>query len=511
MRTWRSRSALALAICLASVPAFALPTPSPAPSGTPAPIALVINGQRLALKPPPRFVKNHLLVPVRRIVSALGLDFEQLGERIIIHVGDRTVAFSIGSRHAQIDGQNVRLEAVPVIVKNVLYAPLRFFTQAIGAQAHFERKTNAVVITADIIGTSGNGRTVHHGVVEQRGTVTAVDLDSDPATITLSFVGTTQTIPIAPDAVILLHDVNADVSVPAQLQDVRPGYFATVRLAKKGLATRIVAAYGSRSGRVAAVSGDLIVLADGHVIVPSRDTIVSIDGKAASADRAKVGDRATIRYNVRTDEVQAILLARAATAQNAAAAGAAITDVSLDTNSPLRTGETVMVRMHATPGGAASFDIGPFLSDVAMAERRPGDYVGSYTVPPGVNFVDVPVTAHLQIGAASLERTAPNRLSAATTPPGVVAVGPRAGAVVSSSRPAIYARFATTAVPVNPSSVVLRVDGHDVTPSCVRTPNFIEYRPHLAYGNGPMHVQVQLADMAGNVTTKSWTFTISSP
>jgi hypothetical protein len=65
-------------------------------------------------------------------------------------------------------------------------------------------------------------------------------------------------------------------------------------------------------------------------------------------------------------------------------------------------------------------------------------------------------------------------------------------------------------VEVNPSSIVLWVNGRDVTADCVRSAQFIQYLPSYSYPNGPVRVTVRVGDRAGNVTTKSWSFTINS-
>jgi hypothetical protein len=72
----------------------------------------------------------------------------------------------------------------------------------------------------------------------------------------------------------------------------------------------------------------------------------------------------------------------------------------------------------------------------------------------------------------------------------------------------VYATFASDAVPVNPSSALLWIDGRDVTSECVRTAEFIQYLPSYTYPDGPVHVTVRVADEAGNTTTKSWSFWI---
>ncbi len=104
------------------------------------PIQIVINGDALPLRPPPRFANGSLLVPVRRTIEALGLAFNRLGNVIWTQIGSKTVSLTIGSRVAHVDGERMLLDAPPVEFKDVLYAPLRFFTDVLGAQATFDRQ-----------------------------------------------------------------------------------------------------------------------------------------------------------------------------------------------------------------------------------------------------------------------------------------------------------------------------------------------------------------------------------
>src|SRR5581483_541003 len=188
-------------------------------------IALFLNGQRLALNPSPIVYKGRLLVPVRRIIEALGLDFQQSGKSITTHVGYKTVTLQVDSQRADVNGDPVDLDAPPVEIKYVLYAPLRFFTDILGAQASFDRRGNAVSIVAELIGVSGNGIMTKGNRVEEVGTATAIDLNSDPPTITLTYNASVRTVPVVANAQISLQDVNANATVPGELSDVHPGDF----------------------------------------------------------------------------------------------------------------------------------------------------------------------------------------------------------------------------------------------------------------------------------------------
>jgi len=468
-------------------------------------IGIVINGERLALDPAPRMVKGRLLVPVRRIIEALGLDYAQAGKRIVTHVGSKTVTLQLGRRSADVDGDAIALDAAPVEIKDVLYAPLRFFTDVLLAQSTFDRKTATVTVVAQLIGRSGNGISASAGRVEQVGTVTAVDVDSDPPTVTLSYNASIRTTPIAPNAAILLEDVNANVTVPGELTDVRPGDYAHLFGRSLASADRVVDQFGSRVGTVAAVASGQMVLDDGHIIVPTRNTRVSINGATATIDDLHPGDSVAVRYNVATNEVREVLAGRAL-ADTAAAS--AIATVATSATRPLRANDVLEVTLTGTPGGSAQFDVGPYVAGLAMSERSPGTYVGSFRIPNGANFAGVPIIGHLRANGVDYVKQAPATVSASSSPPGIGDFAPDEGAIVNSSRPALYATFVSDAVPVNPSSVRIIVDGHDITASAVRTPRFVHYVPVVPYPDGAVHVTVRVADLAGNVTSRSWTFTI---
>jgi hypothetical protein len=475
------------------------------PSG---PIAIVLNGERLSL-PPPRFYKNYLLVPVRGIIEALGLDFLRDGRNVVTHAGYKLVSLHVGDRTALVDGEPVVMDVAPVEIKDVLYASLRFFTDVLGAQASFDPKARTVTIVAQLIGRTGDGIVDRGKAVEQVGTVTAIDVNSDPPTITITYNASVRTVPVAPNAEISLQDVNANVTIPGELTDVRPGDFAHLYGSLKGV-DRIVDSFGSRVGTIEAVAGGELVLDDGHVIVPDRTTRIALNGAIATIDVLQRGDRATIRYNIDSGEIRELLASRAVPAPIALpGAPTAIVGVETDAVRPLRAGDTLTVTLHGEPSGAATFDIGPYVNAIAMSERSPGTYVGSYVIPRGANFADVPVIAQLRApDGTTVQAQAPNPVSASSVPPGVSDFAPDAFAVVNNSRPAIYATFSADAVPVNPSSVVLYVNGRDVTSGAIRTPYFIQYMPGYSYPDGPVRVTVRVADLAGNVTTKSWSFTI---
>ncbi len=474
------------------------------------PIALVLNGTRLSVNPPPVFYKDHLLVPVRRILTALGLNFEKDGPYVRTYAGAKTIQLLIGSKVAQIDNEPVTLNAAPVEIKNTLYAPLRFFTQALQAQAVFNRQTNSVEIVSTLVGRSGNGIVNNvNGDVQMMGTITDVDLDSDPPTITITHNASVRTLSITSGVSVMVQDVDAGTSSAGDLSELHTGDYAHVYLAKDGSVKRIVDAFGSRTGSIVAIASGQIVLDDGHVIVPTRATTITLNGSDATVDKLAVDDQLMVRYNIDSSEPLQILATRRATGTSQAQTAVSIARIDVQPDRPVRAGQTVTVTLHGTPGGTASFDIGPYVKNLPMHEDAPGTYTGTYKVGRGENFADVPILGHLNAhGADAPQGVSETTVSVATEPPGIVDFAPDEGATVNNARPSIYATFESGTVNVNPSSARIEVNGHDVTSGTLRTDRFIQYTPRIDYPDGPMRVTIQVSDAAGNTAKKTWTFFI---
>jgi hypothetical protein len=175
-----------------------------------------------------------------------------------------------------------------------------------------------------------------------------------------------------------------------------------------------------------------------------------------------------------------------------------------------RAGDSFGIVLHGTPNGRATFDIGTYITGLPLRESDPGVYTARFTVPPNVNFGETSVYGHLSAGGADAPRAeAQTLLAVSSTPPQIVDIAPLNGENVNNDRPSIYATFRTpTGVAINPSTAQISVNGLDVTPSATRTDQFIVYSPGVSINDGPVAVQVRVADQAGNVQTRTWSFTV---
>ena len=190
----------------------------------------------------------------------------------------------------------------------------------------------------------------------------------------------------------------------------------------------------------------------------------------------------------------------------------------------LEAGRELRFRLEGVPRARVSVDIPGVVSDVPLREVRPGVYEGSYTIRrrDDLDAFETAV-ASLRIGGqtatASAERFSPvvgDRDTPRDRPrmrddaaPAISDLTPRNGETVpGAGRTIVSANFDDRdGSGVDPASVRVMVDGHDVSASArVRTDSFT-YRSDLAPGRHTAEVTAR--DRAGNATTKSWTFDVA--
>lgn len=353
----------------------------------------------------------------------------------------------------------------------------------------------------------GNDRRICIG-----GTLTAVDLLSEPPSLTITYRGSVRTVAVNSAAKILLEDVVARTRQPAKLEDLHVGDALVVTVNRDGTVALIEDRFGTRVGKIAAVSTSAIVLEDGRVIMPDRTTAIVLDGESANLSDLRVGDTVTQRMNPQTGETHEIIAVRDATPAPMSSSGRAapkIESFSAEPLRPLRIGDKFTFTLKGTPGGRATYDLGTFLLAQPLHEGPAGVYRATLGVTAGMNFAQMPVRAHLAIDGEIATQQAPSKISAATIAPQITDIAPSSGQIVNNTMPSIYATFAApTELGVDPQTVVLKVNGKDVSGSVTRTSSFVTYTCSTPLPDGPVSVSVAIADFAGNAASRTWTFTI---
>ena len=120
-------------------------------------IGTELNGQRLYFDQPPVMQEGRVLVPLRGIFENLGADVLYTpATKTIKATGDgNTVELTLGERQAFINGQQVYLDVPAGTIGGRTMVPLRFVSEAMGADVKWQSASRTVAITHD-----GNGDTV---------------------------------------------------------------------------------------------------------------------------------------------------------------------------------------------------------------------------------------------------------------------------------------------------------------------------------------------------------------
>jgi len=475
------------------------------------PITIVVNGEELARDPAPRIVGGRLLVPVVRIYSALGINVARDGQTLVASAPSKRITITVGSSRATVDTRAIALDSPAVEIDGATYVPLRFVADSLGAQVSYDPKAERVEVVSSIVGrTPGLEQHTPGGSTQIVGTVSAVDLNSAPETVTVTRGQSVRTIAITSDAKIVVQDVVTRTTTPATLREIHVGDAVSVILRSDGRVDQVIARYASRAGTIAAVSSSAFVLQNGYVVTPDKSTEVTLNGQPAAIGDLKVGDNVTVRLNPDTGEKRQILVARVVESTPTPAGSAQITEIAVIAKGPLRAGDAFTITLRGTPGGRASFDIGTYLTGLPIPETQPGTYATKYTVPEGINFSRTTIYGHLSVGASEAPRAEASQLVAVTTTrPQIVDIAPPNGQTVNNNKPSIYATYRTpTDAGIDVGKVRIEVNGLDVTAASTRTDQFITYSPGVALPDGPVTVKITIADNAGNSQTRTWTFNV---
>ncbi|OIQ08645.1 N-acetylmuramoyl-L-alanine amidase LytC precursor [Moorella thermoacetica] len=124
-------------------------------------ITLVLNGSRVNPSVPAYTDSNgRTMVPVRFVMEHMGgrvewLDAEQ---GIVVSRGATTLKMWIGKRQAQVNGQAIDLDTVPVLQDGTSMVPVRFVAQAFGGKVEWDDASRTVSIWLGTASPAGQVR-----------------------------------------------------------------------------------------------------------------------------------------------------------------------------------------------------------------------------------------------------------------------------------------------------------------------------------------------------------------
>jgi hypothetical protein len=163
---------------------------SGAANAQPAP-QVYLNGSPLRLEVAPIQQNGRTLVPMRDIFEALGatVNYNSLSQAISAQKGNTTVRMALGTSNASVNNLPVKLDAPAQAYYGRTMVPLRFVSEALGADVSFNPSNRIVSINASGVGSGGvgNGGTQVGGIRQisiPAQSVVPVTLDDDISSAT---------------------------------------------------------------------------------------------------------------------------------------------------------------------------------------------------------------------------------------------------------------------------------------------------------------------------------------
>lgn len=153
-----------------------------------------VNGTPLNTQVAPMQMHHRTLVPMRAIFNRLGaqVNYDQQTRQITARRGNTDVMLRIGSRYATVNGRNVTLDQAPLVRDQRTLVPLRFVSEALGAQVGWNenqrlvtiRDNNAMATNPDRPNRPGSQVGGYNTISVPRGAVVKVQLEQQLSSAT---------------------------------------------------------------------------------------------------------------------------------------------------------------------------------------------------------------------------------------------------------------------------------------------------------------------------------------
>ncbi len=117
------------------------------------PVELRVDGQRIATDVAPVTHQHDVFVPLRAISEALGADthFDPKTNRLEITRGDQTVRLRIGETRGTLNGNRMTLPRAPFRVRGRVMVSMNAIARVFGAKVSYDKTTSRIdVMTSGI-------------------------------------------------------------------------------------------------------------------------------------------------------------------------------------------------------------------------------------------------------------------------------------------------------------------------------------------------------------------------
>ena len=115
-------------------------------------VTVYVNGKKVVSDVPATIVNSRAMLPFRAVFNALGVKddaiiWHQNSKSIEVSSGGKYIFLAVGNSGALVNDTLVSLDAAPYIKQSRTFVPIRFVSEALGADVKWNAKTRVVTIT----------------------------------------------------------------------------------------------------------------------------------------------------------------------------------------------------------------------------------------------------------------------------------------------------------------------------------------------------------------------------
>jgi len=109
-------------------------------------VTIVVNGAPVSFDQPPVERAGRIFVPLRGVFERLGASVVFANGQINATSGRHTIALTLGSTSALVDGRQTLLDSPPFLIGARTLVPLRFISQSLGATVNYDGAQETVYV-----------------------------------------------------------------------------------------------------------------------------------------------------------------------------------------------------------------------------------------------------------------------------------------------------------------------------------------------------------------------------
>lgn len=484
-------------------------------------ISLFVNNKKIDCPVAPRIINGTIMVPMRPLFEALEASVYWNDESNTAQAfkGEREVTLTAGSNIAYVDGNKYELNTPPVIISDTTFIPLRFVSEAFGAQVKWDEKAGTASVNFD----SEKDLTEEiKPALEKKymGTLTEIipgEKDDLPVMVIETEEGL-MTFLISPGTFITREEVGGAFSGSSSLDQLMDGDNLYVTpLPDTNTALFIQAIYEEIEGKIIEIQDDYVRLDSGKKIkLHSEVKIYNKEDMPLSREELLPGSDVFMRVNPVLRETRYVKILTQMTYPGGndpdkIEEGPHVQSFKHDAAETLESGDAVYLIMLGSKGGKAWFDFGDYEQEIPFAETGPGIYKSAYTIPDVESSGEIYLTAYIQVNGEVSEpfkAETPVRVEK-IIPPVIKGYSPEDMSETGDKDPEICIEFdEIEGAPIDRAEISLKINGLEVSDDAKISPYKIEYKTEYDLPYGENKIEFEALYSKKKKITKEWVFIV---